>query len=305
MKVPEEQQFVTPQGYEGWKASEKLEWLWRDLILATEYSAVTRPDLSVAKPLVMAQIAGRREVLSQSFDRTDDLMDPTRPKMIHQQGSVGVVTVEIDAGSGYTGLLADSPDGGGRGLMRMSLALPPKGKAAFTPGFGLKVLISGRPSVDVLAMNHTVGQGRDFNMFSNTFTHDLRDTHKELRPPHKFMDMFFSRASTQPRRLVIDDFVATNKAGDTIAEPKGPTRLAFVPDSVVRKQFRTREPVDFREALAQVEAGSRLYEIQAIEGGGDPRPIGRIVLDERFVASAGGDRLFFRHPVAPEDRIRS
>jgi len=305
MKVPVEDQFVTPQGYEGWKASEKLRWLWDELILETEYSPVTRPDLIAAKKIVIAQIAGRRDVLARSFDRTDDLMDPTRPKMIHREGSVGAVTVEIDEGSRYTGLLAAPPDGGGRGLMRMSLALPPTGKAAFTPGFGLKILVDGRPSVDVLAMNHTVGQGRDFNLFSNTFTHDLRESHKELRSTQKLMNVFFSRASVQPRRLIIDEFVATNQAGDTIAEPAGPSRLQFVPDAVVRKQFRTREPNDFRDGLAQVEPGATLYEIQAIEGSADPVSIGRIVLDERFVASAGGDRLFFRHPVAPEDRIRS
>jgi hypothetical protein len=304
VKVPEAQQFVTPQGYEGWKANEKLRWLWDDLIAPSRYTPVTRPDLDVASPVVMAQVATRREVLSRSFDRTDDLMDPSRPKIIHRQGSVGVVSVEIDEGSPYTGLLAGRPVGGGRGLMRMSLAIPPKGKAAFTPGFGLKVLIDGRPSVDVLAMNHTVGQGRDFNMFSNTFTHDLRDTHKELRPPHRFMELFFSRASVQPRRLVADEFVSVTSSGDTIAEPAGPDRLVFVPDRAVRRQFRTREPIDFREALERVAPGSTLYVIQAVDGG-ESVPIGRIVLDEPFTASAGGDRLFFRHPVAPEDRIRS
>lgn len=305
MKVPEAHRFVTPQGHEGRKASEKLDWLWNDLILATAYSPVTRPDLSVANPVVMAQIAGRRRVLAESFDRTDDLMDPNRPKMIHQQGSVGVVTLEIDEGSPYSGLLAAPPIGGGRGLLRMSLALPPKGKAAFTPGFGLKLLIDGRPSVDVLAMNHTVGQGRDFNMFSNTFTHDLRESHRELRPPHKFMDLFFSRASAQPRRLVVDEFVSVTRSGDTIGTPHGPPRLSFVPDAAVRRQFRTRDPIDFREALERVAPGSTLYEVQAHDGGDAPTPIGRLVLDEGFVASAGGDRLFFRHPVAPEDRIRS
>ncbi len=305
MKVSPELQFVTPLGYEGQKASEKLEWLWDELIQGSVYSPVERPDLSVANPLVMAQIAGRRAVLAQSFDRTDDLMDSNRPKMIHQQGSVGVVTLEIDEGSPYTGLLGSRPIGGGRGLMRMSLALPPTGKSAFTPGFGLKILVDGRPSVDVLAMNHTVGQGRDFNMFSNSFTHDLRETHKELRATHKMMNLFFSRATQQPRRLIIDEFVSVTRSGDTIADPRGPRRVVFEPNAAVRKMFRTREPIDFRDALQRVEAGSTLYEVQAIEGTDDPVPIGRIILDEGFVSSAGGDRLFFRHPMAPEDRIRS
>ena len=55
-------------------------------------------------------------------------------------------------------------------------------------------------------MNHTVGQGRDFNMFSNAMTTDLTDEHTELRSPQKVMSVFFDRVSHQPRRLIVDHF---------------------------------------------------------------------------------------------------
>jgi hypothetical protein len=39
VSVDPEHRFVTPSGYEGWKADEKLDWLWQELIEATEYTA--------------------------------------------------------------------------------------------------------------------------------------------------------------------------------------------------------------------------------------------------------------------------
>jgi hypothetical protein len=259
----------------------------------------------MASPVTMLRVAGPRKVLARTLDRTDDLMAPDRPKIIHAQGSVALVRLETEPDSPYSGMLAPEPVGGGRGLMRISLAVPAVGKAAFTPGFGLKLPVDGRPSLDILAMNHTVGQGRDVNVFANTFTHDLRDEHDELRAPQKLLQVFFRRVSSEPRRLVIDDFVTTTRSGDTVAEPMCPARLVFRPGSGVRHQFRCRMVEDFRDSLARVEVGSKLYDVEAVDGDEQSRVIGRIMLEERFTASAGGDRLFFRHPVAETDRIRN
>jgi hypothetical protein len=305
MSVAPEHRFVTPSGYEGWKAAEKLDWLWHELIEPHEYTPVTRPDLTMASPVTMLRVAGSRQVLARTLDRADDLMEPDRPKIIHAHGSVALVRLETEADSPFTGVLAPSPVGGARGIMRISLAVPAVGRAAFTPGFGLKLAVDGRPSLDILAMNHTVGQGRDVNIFANTFTHDLCHEHKELRPPQKLLQVFFRRVSHEPRRLVIDDFAATTRSGDTVTEPVRPERLVFRPGRDVRRQFRRRKVEDFRESLARVDVGSVLYEVESVDGGEAPRVIGRIVLESAFIASAGGDRLFFRHPVAEADRIRS
>jgi hypothetical protein len=305
VSVPPEHRFVTPSGYEGWKAAEKLDWLWNELIEPHEYTPVTRPDLTMASPATMLRVAGRREVLARTLDRTDDLMEPDRPKIIHAQGSVALVRFETEADSPFTGVLGPPPAGEACGIMRISLAVPASGRAAFTPGFGLKLPVDGRRSLDILAMNHTVGQGRDVNIFANTFTHDLCHEHKELRPPQKLLQRFFRRVSREPRRLIVDDFAATTRSGDTVAEPVRPERLVFRPGRDVRRQFRRRKVEDFRESLARVDDGSILYEVESVSGDEPPRLIGRIVLKSAFVASAGGDRLFFRHPVSEADRIRS
>jgi hypothetical protein len=305
MSVPGKQHVETPPGYEDWKVDEKIEWLWNERIVPTEYEAVGRPDPTMAKPWTMGRVAGRRTTLERTLDRTDDLMEPDRPKIIHAQGSVALVRLETYANSSFTGVLAPPPVGGARGIMRMSLAIPPTGKRAFTPGFGLKLFIDGRPSLDILAMNHTVGQGRDVNLFANSFTHDLRNEHKELRPPQKLLQFFFKRVSREPRRLTVDHFATTTSAGDTIECPARPGRLVFQPDRDVRRRFRSREVEDFRDSLARLEPGSKLYEVESVDERGDSAPVGQIVLETRFIASVVGDRLFFRHTVAPEDRVRS
>ena len=165
--------------------------------------------------------------------------------------------------------------------------------------------MDGAPSLDILAMNHTVGQGRDVNLFANTFTHDLRDEHKELRPPQRLLQFFFTKVSREPRRLTIDHFARTTRDGSTVAAPVVPRRLVFRPDRAVRRRFRTRDLEDFRESLARLEPGATLYEVEAVETPERTRRIGTLVLETGFVSSTGGDRLFFRHTIAPDDRIRS
>ncbi|MEM7093415.1 MAG: hypothetical protein AAF567_10475 [Actinomycetota bacterium] len=291
---------LTPGDYEALSAQEKFDWLNDQVLCGTEYHPVERPELTMAKPWTMASVAAFPRKLARTFDRTEDRMEDGRPKIIHAQGAVAMVEFRTDASSTYTGVLAPPPRGGALGLVRISLAVPPIGKGSITPGLGLKLLVDGAPSLDVLAMNHTVGQGRDFNLFANTFTHDLRNEHKELRPPQKVMSFFFGRASREPRRLVIDHLAGIESTGTVVAEPRVPERLVFSPHAGVRRSvYAGAQGEDFRDPLMRIEPGTVLWEVMATDAG----KIGEIVTRTRFCCSAGGDRLFFRHNVAPEDRL--
>lgn len=299
-----------PAGYQAWSADDKAEWLEKTLIVASEYNPVERPELSVANPLAMYQVAGRPASLARSLDRSNDLMEDGRPKIIHVQGSVAMVDFNTFENSDWTGVLASPGAGGGaRGLVRMSLAIPPERNKAVTPGMGLKLLIDATPSLDLLAMNHTVGQGRDFNLFSNTFTHDMSEEHKELRLPQKVLQYFFKKVTSQPRQLTIDHFASVDRHGNIVDEPKVPNRLLFRPHDDVAKLFRGKHGEDYRETLGRIEPGSILYHVEVVhpiapDGARMPNTvIGEIKTATRFAASAGGDRLFFRHMVAPEDRV--
>ena len=88
-----------PLGFQSLPAADKLSW-FEEQFEATAYTPVTRPDLAfppkrqLAKVLAVVMCPRR---LVQTLDRTDDLMDPARPKVIHTQGAVACIAITIGA----------------------------------------------------------------------------------------------------------------------------------------------------------------------------------------------------------------
>jgi hypothetical protein len=302
-------QLRTPEGYEGWTADQKGTWLWETAVLGTEHVPSALPPLRLPfqdRPVAEIGVVTRTAELDKALSRTSDLMEPGRPKVIHALGAVARVELETDRDSPFTGLLAPPPDGGAHGLIRLSLVARVVGRAAFTPGFGLKLFIDGKPSADLLGMNHVVGQGRDFDLFSNTMTTDLSEEHGELRPPQRVMGMLFRRVSHQPRRLVVTHLARQFRDGAAVADPVGPRRLVFQPTAHAKRVFAGQAGVDFRRVLAEVPTGTALYDVEGLgsldEGPIPDGPVGVIRTVSPFVSSDGGDRLFFRHVQDPGDR---
>ena len=150
-----------------------------------------------------------------------------------------------------------------------------------------------------------VGQGRDFDLFSNSVTTDLSDEHQELRPPQRLMGVLFRRVSARPRRLVVTHYADRFRDGSRADAAITPRRLVFHPTDEARAIFAGRAGVDFRWVLAGVPEGTPLYDVEGLApvtggpvGGG---PVGVVRTTSPFVASAGGDRLFFRHVQDPTD----
>lgn len=285
-------------------AGEKADWLWEHLILATRHEPSELPTLRMpfqSQPLKELAVVCKRDELEKALTRTEDVMEPGRPKVIHAFGSVARIELETDEASPFTGLLAAPPDGGAIGLLRMSLVASVARNRAFTPGIGLKFFVDGAPSADLLAMNHTVGQGRDFDLFSNTMTNDLSDEHEELRPPQKIMGVMFDRVSHRPRRLVSDHLTSQTRRGAAVHTPVTPRRLVFTPTAEAHQVFEGQAGVDFRLVLQGVEAGTPLWRVDGLMGV-DPQPVGLVRTTSPFVSSDGGDRLFFRHVQDPRDR---
>lgn len=217
------------------------------------------------------------------------------------RGAVAMIEFEPSSTSPFTGLLSAPPHGGATGLIRMSLVAKVLATTAYTPAIGLKLLIDGKPSADLLAMNHTVGQGRDFDLFSNTMTNDLSETHTELRTPQKVMSVLFDRVSSQPRRLVLTHFGDQLRDGSTEPRPVVPNGLVFRPTPEAKRVFPGHAGVDFRLVLADVEPGTPLYDVESDRASGSVA-VGVVRTTTRFVSSDGGDRLFFRHVQHPVDR---
>ena len=297
MTLPEK-----PGDFEAWSAAEKARWIEEKLIGSTIYPDVGRPPLAPVNKRQMIAIAGRSRVLARTLDRTDDLMEPKRPKIIHPFGSVAMVALETLPTSEFSGVLAAPDVGGATGLVRLSLVTEPKGKFAVTPGLGIKLFVDGAPSLDLLAMNHTVGQGRDHNLFSNTFTHDLRNEHSELRAPQRALQVFFKKVTSEPRWLTIDHFAAVTARGEPVAKPRVPDRMVFRPHPDVRRTFQGRQGEDFRDTLARIEPGSILYNVEAVGFDGTSTTIGHLRTTSQFTSSHGGDRIFFRHVVHEPSR---
>ncbi len=295
-----------PADFVAWTAAAKAKH-FAQLLASTTYPAVARPDLDMTKPWTMGSIALSAAKLARVFDNTSDVLDEGRPKIIHTQGAVAVIDFERHPDSPFSGVFDPSSSSPVPGLLRMSLAVPPTGKRAVTPGIGLKFFVDGHSSVDVVAMNHTVGQGRDLNVFSNTMTHDLRAEHQRLRPPQKIMSWAFERAIREPRHLTIDHFAAITADGQPVSEPRCPQRLVFRPHGDVRRVFRGRQYDDYRSVLADIEVGTSLYEVEAVGAGpgGAALTIGTITVAQPFCASSAGDRLFFRHHVDAARRLNS
>lgn len=297
--------FATPSGYESWTALHKAQWLWKNLILSTAHDPTSLPALTLpfrSSPIREIGVVLRKSELDKVLTRTSDLMEPGRPKFIHAKGSVALVDFTPYGSSRYTGLLAPLAGGGGaHGLLRMSLVARVFGDAAFTPALALKLLIDANPSADVLAMNHTVGQGRDYNLFSNTMTNDLRFTHNELRTAQRLMSVLFRRVSHQPRRMVTTHLGEQTQDGAPVSSPRTPDRLLFEPTTDARAVFVDRAGVDFRIVLGELPVGTRLFDVHSV-GESRREAIGHVTMTTPFVSSDGGDRLFFRHAHDPVDR---
>ena len=293
-----------PRGYETWTADTKHAWLWDVLMSRTAHQATDLPPLRLpfkTQPLRELGVVVRKHELDKALTRTSDLMEPGRPKVIHARGAVAMIEFEPSSTSPFTGLLSPPPHGGATGLIRMSLVAKVLATTAYTPAIGIKLLIDGKPSADLLAMNHTIGQGRDFDLFSNTMTNDLSATHTELRTPQKVMSVLFDRVSSQPRRLALTHFGDQLRDGSAEPRPVVPDGLVFRPTPEAQRVFRGRAGVDFRLVLADVEPGTPLYDVESDRASGSVA-VGVVRMTTRFVSSEGGDRLFFRHVQHPGDR---
>ena len=291
----------TPAGFVNWSAVDKHDWLWNTLVDTQGRDPSLEPLVLPLqqRPLTELGIVLRKSQLSKALTHPFDVMESRRPKVIHARGAVAMVEFVTDDSSPFTGLLGPPSEGGGAiGLIRMSLVQKPSRKKSHTPAFGLKLLIDGHASADLLAMNHTVGQGRDFDMFSNTMTHDLSETHLELRTAQKVMARLFAKVSDEPRRLTIKHLADRGRDGSAVDGALTPDRLIFRPTGEAKEIFTGHADVDFRRVLAGVAPDTELYSVESVDvprGKEPPCRVGVLRTTTSFVSSAGGDRLFFRH----------
>ena len=111
-----------------------------------------------------------------SVDYQGDTMPPGklyghRQRVIHSLGTIAKVELKPQATSShpFTGIF----EGASHGIIRLSLAGEISAIKSFTPGFALKFLRDGLPSVNLVAMPSVDGQGDDYNFFAKEFCNNI------------------------------------------------------------------------------------------------------------------------------------
>lgn len=290
-----------PADYESWPAANKLENLWVNGALRTQYKDGELP------PLVPVDVGGLiGTILWDKVKKTGDVAPLGYSKPIHPHGVMAKVRfVPTANNTGFTGLFASGSD---HSLLRLSVTGDPNDRG-FAPGLAWKAFVDGQPSKNVSALYTLSGQGNNHNFFANELSQYVSTEANETLGT----TILFSAVTLKPTLLRVDDMAKVNQDGTKVSKPKAPTQIYFVPRAEVKSRFAST-PHDFRQDLMSLEEGTKLYDVYATsteiktsilpslntkyanERRSSARKIGEIELTSPFIASAFGDTgVFFKH----------
>lgn len=268
-------------------ASQKLA-IHTKRIHATQYSippsspqSFFRSLLKLSKPRDMATT-----FLLDEDERNISVQGEQKP--IHFQGVTAPVVFVANNNNKYTGLYQS----GGLGLIRLSRALPTD--TPFVPGFALKVLIDGKPSVNFHAMFSLDGQNTS-HFFENTFSTQV-DSPKKLSV--KALSFLFRlsldhiskspnlRPVTETHIPLIESASVTSD-GVECANYIAPDKLVFQPQVSYQPSGG-----DFRDdIISNILSPCTLYTVFDQ----DKNMLGHINLIADFSKSTHGDEMMFKH----------
>ncbi|HEY1027484.1 MAG TPA: peroxidase family protein [Pseudomonas sp.] len=288
-----------PEDYESWPAANKLENLWVNGALRTQYDEGQLPAL---QPVDVGGLVG--SILWKKVRERSDVAPPGYQKPIHAHGAMAKVRFVPVANNGYSGLFQGSDSG----LLRLSLTGAPDDRG-FAPGLAWKAFVDGKPSQNVSALYTLSGQGANHDFFANELSqYVLPEANDTLGTT-----LLFASVSTKPTLLRLEDMARADQAGVAVSQPKAPTQIYFVPRAEVKNRFAAT-PHDFREDLLTLTEGTSLYDVYATsmeiktsilpsvsrsyanQRRASARKIGELQLTSAFVASAFGDSgVFFKH----------
>lgn len=274
--------------YESWTARQKQDFLWENRILPTRYDRLP--------PLEKIDVIGLFfTALTTKMDRAADEAPRGWKKAIHARGSVAKIAFIPTTDSPFTGLFA----GTSYGLLRLSVTGDPSDRG-FAPGLALKLFVDGKPSENFSALVSLTGQGDNHNFFAHEFSNIVPQIN-EIGP--RLINFIFRRVSKHPTKLYLADMSEVDQQGQIIKHPRYPSQVFLVPNPSV--QFPESKGRDFREDLATVASGTRIFSVYGVEEDeaidrSEYRQkailIGHIQTTSEFVCSSYGDsRLFFRH----------
>jgi len=297
-------------------ANFKLERIWSDIVATQlseadtlEYNADKLSELKLALLKLTPVNPFHRSYLRRTFEWNYDYMPEGRKKPIHPFGSTAQVVFEVtkqsvnSKGEAYTGLFEVGSIV--QGLSRLSLAMPPSEDFKFTPGMGLKLLVDGHKSVDLVVMwsldgqdsnnffEHSFNQHLDTPSASNPLAISFERAIKKLKKDHhiKDGDEFFTKL-----HLPLFDMAAVKNNGEQILAQniRAPQVIEFRPsDEAKNYQEGLASDQNLRALLAQstrLKAGTKLYDVYVKETkNSEAQFIGTLSLASGFIASSVGD----------------
>lgn len=281
--------FGLSDSYEGLSAVQKQDLLWKN-IAENPYPKLPAMVFFPPEKWKVAhgyEVAHAASDLGKSFDHVSDEMPEGRVKIIHAYGSAARVEFVPATGHPFTGLFKS----GALGIVRLSLGTPHGSTGSFVPGMGLKLLVDDNPSRNMHVMQRLEGQDDDRDFFKHTFTNKLPEPTSRAT---KIGRAYFGRFVDNPIFLRVDH-VANIRSDGRPDSGNAPYQIFFQPAEGLHLDSKA---ADFREELAKLAPGIKLYDVYGTINMYSQRPIyiGSLVLRSAFVASEYGDKkLYFRH----------
>ncbi len=300
---------ISENVYQNLSAEQKMDIRWKR-ILETRYENLPPFEsfgLEKAKLLCPHYVAG-------AFTHVGDTMPGDRHKLIHSSGVAIKLQWKAAGDAAYfSGILAQGSE---YVLGRLSLATAPE-PGKFIPGLALKILLSGKPSVNIMAMPSLNGQTDD-NLFMNPYFTDLTETSStDGALSLKILSAVFKKglrelgdSNGSPLILTLDHLANVDSNGKAVqtshAEKKiaGTYSLRLEPTPALQNLMKDgRSTSDFRSRLQGKGNGLDLFDIFLVtkerSSNGTKElsyAIGKLSGLSDFLASREGDRnLYFQH----------
>lgn len=173
----------------------------------------------------------------------------------------------------------------------------------------IKLLIDGKPSVNLHTMPNLDGQGSDRNFFLQAAFQNPIPKALPGVPLQEALSAAFGKALTlvpssdppvaeDENTLGMLQHASVTATGKVVPEPVAPYWISFVPNPALRASHADHQQEDFRVPLSKIPENTVLFDIVANRHKGDKNGIfiGRLISRGPFVASPYGDEvLFFQH----------
>eukprot|EP00347_Sterkiella_histriomuscorum_P008135 403346245 len=273
------------EAYESNTAKDKFTTIWNKVTLDTSVKHWSQN--------------GHNNMMAQDMNPTMQWVGDTVPyddfwgkrdKFIHTEGVTCAVKFvpAKDAKTSYTGTLASGAD---YGVLRFSVGGEPDptqpALGNFGPAFGLKFLIDGVPSANLVASNDD----------TDTWNYFQKDFSNLIAMPDGPIFFKFKTATDYQQRAGLLEFAKYDQQGNYVPNPVFPFTLVFSPTDSVNKLFPDAYTQPFTEQLSSLVAGTVLYNVYAVpEPNADKTLIGTLELTQDATTSYWGDSyLWFQH----------